>query len=57
MSTGDRFPTERLEAEYRKRKAQIRADGSLSWEKKELKIKELGERYYRALREAERSAA
>jgi hypothetical protein len=36
---------------------QLEADKTLSWEKQELKIKELGERYYRALREAERSAA
>jgi hypothetical protein len=43
---------EALEAEYREKKAQILADASLSWEAKERKIKELGERYYRALREA-----
>jgi hypothetical protein len=47
---------ERLEAEYQKRKRQIRADKTLSWEAKERKIKELGERYYRALREAEQAA-
>jgi len=47
---------EQLESEYQERKRQIRADKSLSWEKKELAIKELGERYYRALREAEKEA-
>ncbi len=32
----------RLEHDYLERKAQIRADSSLSWEKKERAIRELG---------------
>ena len=44
---------DRLEAEYRKRKAEIRADESLSWEKRELIIKQLGDEYYRARKERE----
>jgi hypothetical protein len=38
---------EHLEAEYQKKKRQIRADGSLSWEKKELSIKRLGLEFYK----------
>jgi hypothetical protein len=34
---------DRLEAEYRQRVWEIRADSSLSWEKKELKVRDLGE--------------
>jgi hypothetical protein len=44
---------EQLEAEYLKRKAAIRADKTLSWEKQELKIRELGLKHRRALEEAE----
>jgi hypothetical protein len=45
--------TEKLEAEYRKRKAEIRADASLSWEKKELAIRRLGLEYDKARKEGE----
>jgi hypothetical protein len=38
----------RLEAAYRKRRAEIRSDPSLSWEKKELAIRRLGEEYDKA---------
>jgi hypothetical protein len=52
---------EQLEAEYREKKREIRADASPSWEAKERKIRELGLKHRRALevaeREAERSAA
>ncbi len=46
-----------LEAEYLKRKAAIRAEETLSWEKKELAVKQLGDEYYRARKEAEMEAA
>ncbi len=42
-----------LEAEYRRRKLAVRGDPGLSWEKKELKVKGLGEEYHRARREME----
>jgi hypothetical protein len=38
---------EALEAEYRQRVREIRADPSLSWEKKELKVRDLGKEYDR----------
>jgi hypothetical protein len=41
---------EALERDYQKRKAEIRADASLSWEKRELKIRELGLEYDQARR-------
>ena len=44
---------EGLESEYRRRKVASREDPGLSWEKKELKVKELGDEYYRARREME----
>ncbi len=47
----------RLEAEYRARAAEIRADESLSWEKRELKIKALGDDYHRQRRELEEDTA
>lgn len=46
-----------LEAEYLKRKAEIREDPGLSWEKKELSIRQLGDEYYRQRRELEGEAA
>jgi hypothetical protein len=39
---------EALEADYRAKVAAIRADDFLSWEKKELKVRELGNAYDRA---------
>jgi hypothetical protein len=48
---------EALERNYQKRKAEIRADNSLSWEKKELAVRQLGKEYDQARKEAERSAA
>jgi hypothetical protein len=58
---------ERLERDYRERKAQIRADASLSWEKREdaslswekreLAIKQLGEEHHARRRELEMEAA
>jgi hypothetical protein len=44
---------DQLEAEYRRRKLAIREDSELSWEKKELAIKQLGEEHHRARREME----
>ncbi len=44
---------DQLEAEYRRRKLAIREDSGLSWEKKELKVKQLGDEYHRARREME----
>jgi hypothetical protein len=49
--------TRDLEREYQERKAQIRADSSLSWEKRELKIRELGLRFDKERKQLERSAA
>ena len=46
MSTTAKDP-ETLERDYQRRKAEIRIDESLSWEKKELKVRELGKRYDR----------
>ncbi len=48
---------ERLVREHRRRVAEDRADDSLSWEKKERQIRELGLSYYRDRKEIERSAA
>ena len=48
---------EELEAQYRRRKLEIRADGGLSWEKKERQIKALSDEYYRARRQLEEEAA
>ena len=56
MSGEVRGPDE-LKAEYRKRKAAVRADETLSWEKKELAVKQLGDEYYRPRKEAEMEAA
>ncbi len=47
----------RLEADYRERKAKIRSDESLSWEKKELAVRQFGKEYDKARKELERSAA
>ncbi len=44
---------EQLEAEYRRRKLAIREEQGLSWEKRELRIKQLGDDYYRARKEME----
>jgi lipase chaperone LimK len=48
---------EHLERDYWERKAQIRADNSLSWEKQEKAIKALSDEYHARRRELERSAA
>ena len=48
---------DQLEAEYLKHKAALRADSGLSWEKKELAVKALGDEYYRRRRELESDAA
>ena len=48
---------EELKAQYRRRKLEIRADETLSWEKKERQVKELGDRYYRERRQLEEEAA
>ena len=52
MSKQTKTP-EDLEREYRRRKLAIREDSELSWEKKELQVKALGEEYHRARREME----
>jgi hypothetical protein len=44
---------EEPEAEYRWRKLAVREDPSLSWEKKELKVKTLGDECHRARKEME----
>jgi hypothetical protein len=41
----------RLEAEYLERRAEIRSDPELSWEKRERAIRELGKEYDKARRE------
>jgi hypothetical protein len=50
MSKKSQDPGEALEADYRAKVAAVRADDSLSWEKKELKVRDLGEKYDRARR-------
>ena len=57
MNTEQAQALERLVREYRERKAQIRSDESLSWEKRELAIKQLGDRHYRECRKLEEEAA
>ena len=52
MSKATKTP-DQLEAEYLARKAQIRSDESLSWEKRELAIKALTDEHHRALKEME----
>lgn len=44
---------ERLEADYRAKVAKIQVDESLSWEKRERTIRELGLEYDRQRKEAE----
>ena len=44
---------DQLEVEYLARKAAIRANKTLSWEKKELQVKQLGDEFCRAQREME----
>jgi hypothetical protein len=47
---------ERLERDYRERKAQIRANSSLSWEKQEKAVKALGDEYHARRRALEETA-
>jgi hypothetical protein len=49
--------TKDLERDYQERKAQIRSDKSLGWEKQEKAIKALGDEFHARRRELERSAA
>ena len=44
---------EELERTYRRRKLEIREDPDLSWEKKELTVKVLGEGFHRRRKEME----
>ena len=48
---------ESREAAYQRKKAEIRANPELSWERKEREIKVLGEEHHRRLKELERGAA
>ena len=48
---------EELERDYRERKAEIQANPALSFEKKQLQIKALGDEYHAQRRELERSAS
>ena len=43
-----------LEADYRRKRAEIREDLGLSWEQKERRIKALGDEHYARLRQMER---
>jgi hypothetical protein len=45
---------EALDAEHRRKRAEIRADPGLSWEKQERKIKALSDEHYARVRELER---
>jgi hypothetical protein len=47
---------ETLGRDYRERKAQIRADSSLSWEKKERAIRELGLKFDKERKQLEEAA-
>jgi hypothetical protein len=44
---------EDLKREYRRQVAEVRADGSLSWEKRERQVRELGLRYDQVRKEEE----
>jgi len=44
-----------MEAEHRRRVAEIRADSDLTYEARERRVKEAGDRYYAARREEERA--
>ena len=57
MNTEQGQALERLVLAYRERKAQIRADGSISWEQKERHIKELTDQHHRTCRWLEEEAA
>jgi hypothetical protein len=48
---------EALEHDYRERKAAIRSDMSLSWEKRELAIRRLGQRFDEDRKQIEESTA
>ena len=50
-TTANAEALERLEVEHRQRVREIRQDPALSWEKKELAIKALGEDYHRTRKE------
>ena len=54
MKTERAQALEQLVKEHRRRVAQIRSDPRLSWEKKELAVRQLGKEYDKARREAER---
>ena len=47
----------RLEADYRREKAEIRADPGLSWEQKERRIKALGDEHRDRIKDVERGEA
>jgi hypothetical protein len=53
----DTTATRDPEADYQRKKAEIRADASLSWEAKERQIRELGLEFDKARREREASDA
>ena len=44
----------KLEADYRRMKAEIRRDPALSWEAKERRIKALGDEHHARMKEMER---
>lgn len=50
----DQHPYAKVDAEYREKKAAIRADEDLTWEAKERRVKELGQRYDAKRAEIER---
>jgi hypothetical protein len=56
IRTEDESPA-KLDAEYRRKKAEIRQDPGLSWEQKERQIKALGDEHYARIREMEREGA
>ena len=45
-----------LEADYRRKKAEIREDPGLSWEQKERQVKALGEEHHARMKEREQGA-
>jgi hypothetical protein len=47
---------ERLEQEYKHKRAEVRSDNSLSWEKKERTVRELGLEYDRARKQLQEAA-
>ncbi len=56
MKTETGEALERLVVEHRRRVAEVRADEALSWEKKELAIRRLGQEYDKTRKQVQEDA-